>query len=104
MLENRISETKVDLSLREHQGHFCVVERCLMIITEFINLYLDCMQVPQAHTYTSSAIVKLLLELHQSVGIKGKKELADYLARNITILKKLGLAVSKYRQCKIMCT
>lgn len=97
-----ISEAEVDLSLQVDQGLLCTVDKLLVIIAEFNNLYLDCKQVPQSQAHTLSAVTQLLLELHQVMERREKEELAESMAKNATILTMFGLAVSKYRQCMLM--
>ena len=75
-------------------------DKFLMIITEFSNLYLDCIQIPQCQAHTHSAIVVLMNEFHQVLDKTEREALAESLLKNVNILQIFVLAISKKRWSK----
>ena len=73
-----------------------------MIITEFHNLYLECEHIPQCQLHTHSTVVQLLLELHEILERRDKVELVESTLKHSTVINIFGLAVSKYRECKMV--
>ena len=90
----------IDLCLQEHQGLCCATDRLLVIMNEFTNLHLKCVQVPLVHSYTFTTLTELLLGLHCSVGRNERKDLVDSTSDAATILRMFGQVISEHRQCK----
>lgn len=74
-------------------GLNCVVDKLLMIIAEFNNLYMECQRIPQSQAHSHSTAVGLLIELHYVLERSEREILAVNLSRNITILAMFGRAI-----------
>ena len=96
-----IPESEVDISLEVEQGLCNTMDKLLMIIHEFCNIYLECKYIPESHGCTVSSAAQLLCGLHQVMERREMEEAAESVSQHTAILTVLGLAISKHRECKL---
>jgi len=97
-LSGEIHESEVDIFLEVEQGLCSTVDKLLMIIHEFCNIYLECKHIPESHGCTVSSAAQLLHGLHQVMESREKEEVTKSLSRHTAILTVLALAISKHRE------
>ena len=91
----------VDISLEVEQGLCNTVDKLLMIIHEFYNIYMECKHIPEPHGCTVSSAAQLLRGLHQVMESRDREEVAESVSQHSAILTVLGSAISKHRECKL---
>ena len=86
--------TVIDLSLEGNQGHCCTFEQLFTIVTEFINLYLDCSNIFCSQARTCSAVSQCLLQLLHVMERKEISSLADCISQRSSILNTFKQVLS----------
>ena len=100
ILKGDLPKADLEVKLSLYGGFQNILDKHFMIIEEFNSLYLECEQVPHAQAYTVCTVVQLLKEIYQ---IMEKEELLEWtvvIAKNASILKLFGSAISNYRKGK----
>jgi len=97
-----VYDSEVDLSLEVEQGLCNTVDKLLMIIHEFCNIYLECKHTPNSHACTVSSVAQLLCNLHRVMERREIEAVAESVSHHTAILTVLGSAVSKHRECKLL--
>ena len=92
---------EIDICLDVEQGLCETADKLLMMIYEFCSIYLECEQIHESYSCTVSSVAQLLCDLHEIMDTKERKEVAQFISHDASILVTLSSAVSRHRKCKL---